>query len=246
VIDEMPPGRRPVTTRLVSAARRDEVLARIRDACSEGQQAYWVCPVIEESKDGELQTALETYATLEKELKGIRVGLLHGRMAPAEKALVMQGFQRARIQLLVCTTVIEVGVDVPNASLMVIESAERFGLAQLHQLRGRVGRGARDSVCILLFQKASAGLARERLKVIYESRDGFEIARLDLEMRGPGEYLGERQSGAPLLRFAELERDAPLIEAAREEAERLMKEHPAAARAHVDRWLGSRQDLTQA
>jgi ATP-dependent DNA helicase RecG len=246
VIDELPPGRRPVATRLVAAARREEVLGRIRDACAEGQQAYWVCPVIEESKDGDIQAAVDTYGKLAKELKGVRVGLLHGRMPPAEKAAVMEGFSNNRIGLLVCTTVIEVGVDVPNASLMVIESAERFGLSQLHQLRGRVGRGARDSVCILLYGSPLSSTARARLKVIYESADGFEIARRDLELRGPGEYLGERQSGVPLLRFADLERDAALIESAREAAAALIGEDPQAARAHVQRWLGSRQELTHA
>jgi ATP-dependent DNA helicase RecG len=246
VIDELPPGRRPVATRLVSAARRSEVLARIRDACAEGQQAYWVCPVIEESKEGDLQTAIDTHRQLTKELKGLRIGLLHGRVPPAEKAQVMQAFQGGKIDLLVCTTVIEVGVDVPNASLMVIESAERFGLAQLHQLRGRVGRGARESVCILLYGTPLSPTARERLKVIYEHTDGFEIARRDLKLRGPGEYLGERQSGLPLLRFADLEHDVALIEAARNAAVELIEQDPAAARAHVERWLGSRQELTHA
>jgi ATP-dependent DNA helicase RecG len=246
VIDELPPGRRPVATKLVAGGRRAEVLARIRDACAEGQQAYWVCPVIEESKDGDIQTALDTHERLKKELKGIRVGLLHGRLPAAEKAAVMQAFQGNAIQLLVCTTVIEVGVDVPNASLMVIESAERFGLAQLHQLRGRVGRGARDSVCILLYGSPLSAGARERLKVIYEHTDGFEIARRDLQLRGPGEYLGERQSGLPLLRFADLERDAALIEAARDAAAHLIGEQPQAARAHVQRWLGAREELTHA
>jgi ATP-dependent DNA helicase RecG len=245
VIDELPPGRRPVATRLYTAARRVEVLARIRDACADGQQAYWVCPVIEESKEGDLQTALDTFEKLKKELKTLRVGLLHGKVPAAEKAAVMEEFKTGRIQLLVCTTVIEVGVDVPNASLMVIESAERFGLAQLHQLRGRVGRGARDSVCILLYGAALSATARERLKVIYESTDGFEIARRDLDLRGPGEYLGERQSGV-LLRFADLHRDTALIEAARDAAAELIQADPAAARAHVERWLGSRQDPSHA
>jgi ATP-dependent DNA helicase RecG len=246
VIDELPPGRRPVATKLASAARRNEVLARIRDACAEGQQAYWVCPVIEESKDGDIQTAVDTFDKLKGELNAIRVGLLHGRMAPSEKASVMEDFSQNRIGLLVCTTVIEVGVDVPNASLMVIESAERFGLAQLHQLRGRVGRGARESVCILLYGGPLSGNARERLKVIYEESDGFEIARRDLQLRGPGEYLGERQSGQPLLRFADLERDIAWVEAARDAADRLIAEHPTLARAHLQRWLGAREELTHA
>ena len=246
VIDELPPGRRPVATKLASAARRGEVLARIREACGEGQQAYWVCPVIEESKNGDIQTAVDTYEKLKGELNAVRVGLLHGRMAPGEKAALMEDFSQNRIGLLVCTTVIEVGVDVPNASLMVIESAERFGLAQLHQLRGRVGRGARESACILLYGSPLSGNARERLKVIYEESDGFEIARRDLQLRGPGEYLGERQSGQPLLRFADLERDFAWVEAARDAAERLIAEQPAVARAHVARWLGAREELTHA
>jgi ATP-dependent DNA helicase RecG len=245
VIDELPPGRPPVTTRRFSAARRAEVLARIREACTEGQQAYWVCPVIEESKEG-VQTAVETYERLRGELAGLDVGLLHGRLSPAEKAAVMQRFTTGQSQLLVCTTVIEVGVDVPNASLMVIESAERFGLAQLHQLRGRIGRGARESVCILLFGEGLAQTAKDRLDIILKSRDGFEIAQRDLELRGPGEYLGERQSGEPLLRFADLDRDHDLVGQAIEAAAEMLERHPAAARAHVERWLGRRKDLTQA
>jgi len=241
-IGELPPGRRPVATRLVSAARRDEVLARVRDAVAEGEQAYWVCPVIEESKEG-LRTAIETYEKLERELKGLRIELLHGRLPAADKAAIMARFQSGATQLLVSTTVIEVGVDVPNASLMVIESAERFGLAQLHQLRGRVGRGTRASDCILLFGEKLSDTARERLKIIYENADGFRVAELDLQLRGPGEYLGERQSGMPLLRFADLEKDAALIDAARQAAADLIQSDPGAARRHVARWLGSRQEL---
>jgi ATP-dependent DNA helicase RecG len=245
-IDEMPPGRRAVTTRIVSAQRRDEILARIREACAEGDQAYWVCPVIEESKDGDLQTAIETHETLRKELRGLNVALLHGRLPTGEKAAVMDAFARGKIQVLVATTVIEVGVDVPNASLMVIESAERFGLAQLHQLRGRIGRGTRDSTCILLFGGGLSDTARERLKIIFEHTNGFEIARRDLEMRGPGEVLGQRQSGDPLLRFADLERDAALVVAAQQAAAELIEAEPTLARAHVERWLGSRKELASA
>jgi len=244
-IDELPPGRRPVRTRTFLEEKRTEVLKRIREACTEGQQAYWVCPVIEESKAG-LQTALATFDKLKRELAGLSVALLHGRLPAAEKAEVMQSFQKNRVQLLVCTTVIEVGVDVPNASLMVIESAERFGLAQLHQLRGRIGRGSRESVCILLFGANLSEGARERLRIIFETADGFEIARRDLELRGPGEVLGERQSGAPLLRFADLERDQDLVEAAQRAAAELIERDPALARAHVQRWLGSRHELTHA
>src|SRR5437762_9018283 len=243
VIDELPPGRQPVATRLFSATRRGELLARIRAACAEKQQVYWVCPVIEESKEGDVQTAADTHALLAKELSDLRIGLLHGRRPTAEKAAVMADFVAGRTDLLVCTTVIEVGVDVPNASLMVIESAERFGLAQLHQLRGRIGRGSRESVCILLYGEPLSEAARARLKVIFESTNGFEIAQRDLELRGPGEYLGERQSGEPLLRFADLERDGELVARAVEAAQEMLERHPAAARAHVERWLGGRKDL---
>jgi len=245
-IDELPPGRGAVATRLVSVGRRAEVLERIRAACAGGQQAYWVCPVIEDSKDGDLQTALDAYGSLSRELKGLRVGLLHGRLSAQEKAQTMQAFAAGRVQLLVATTVIEVGVDVPNASLMVIEHAERFGLAQLHQLRGRIGRGARASVCILLYTSPLSAPARERLKVIYEQSDGFEIARADLRLRGPGEFLGERQSGMPLLRYADLDKDEPLARIARDAAEALLAEDAEAARRHVARWLGSRTELLRA
>jgi len=244
-IDELPPGRRGVATRLVAASRRAEVLARIREACAEGQQAYWVCPVIEESKH-DLQTALDTYELLRGELKGLRAGLLHGRLAAEEKAAVMRQFIAGKLNLLVATTVIEVGVDVPAASLMVIEHAERFGLAQLHQLRGRVGRGARESVCILLFAEPLSDAARARLKVIFENTDGFRIAREDLRLRGPGEFLGERQSGLPLLKYADLDKDEPLAEYAREAAESLLAGDEAAARRHVERWLASRHELARA
>ena len=246
VIDEMPPGRKPVSTRLFTDERRNEVLSRVREACAEGQQAYWVCPVIEESKEGDVQTALDIYARLRTELKQIRIGLLHGRLPAPEKAAAMQAFAAGRTQLLVCTTVIEVGVDVPNASLMVIESAERFGLAQLHQLRGRIGRGARESVCVLLYARRSSEAAAKRLTILRENADGFRIADLDLKLRGPGEYLGERQSGDPLLRFADLGRDIDLVEAAKAAAAEMLEQHPREARAHVERWLGSRQDLTHA
>jgi ATP-dependent DNA helicase RecG len=244
-IDELPPGRQPVRTRSFNANRRNEVLSRIRDAVAEGQQAYWVCPVIEESKEG-LQTARETYETLARELQGLRVALLHGRLPTEEKAAVMEGFQQGQIQVLACTTVIEVGVDVPNASLMVIESAERFGLAQLHQLRGRVGRGTRESVCILLFGERLSESARGRLQAILENADGFKVAELDLKLRGQGDFLGERQSGDPLLRFADVELDQGLVLEAQAAALQLIEEDPGAARRHVARWLGSRQELLRA
>jgi ATP-dependent DNA helicase RecG len=266
LIDELPPGRKPVTTKLIAAERRDEVLARVRDACRAGGQAYWVCPLIEDngaaaeapagkarargprpgSRQAEvlqLQTVLDTHARLAAEFADLRVGLVHGRLAGPDKAAVMADFAAGKIQLLVATTVIEVGVDVPNASLMIIEHAERFGLAQLHQLRGRVGRGAADSVCILLYQKPLGEIARARLKVVYETGDGFEIARQDLLLRGPGEYLGVRQSGAPLLRFADLELDVDLLEAARDLAPQLLRLHPEHARRHLARWLAGKSEL---
>jgi ATP-dependent DNA helicase RecG len=241
VIDELPPGRTPVVTKLVSEERREEVIERVREACAEGAQAYWVCPLIEESEQLQLKTAIETFETISATFPDLSVGLVHGRLKPAEKAQVMEDFKARKVQLLVATTVIEVGVDVPNATLMVIEHAERMGLAQLHQLRGRVGRGSAQSLAILLYAQPLSETARARLKVIYESTDGFEIAREDLRIRGPGEFLGARQSGAPLLRFADLERDALLIEKARAVADELLAENSPMAARHLDRWLGSRQ-----
>ncbi len=246
VLDELPPGRTPVATRLVNNKRRPEIVERIRRGCAEGRQAYWVCPLIEESEKLELQTAVALHQELTAALPELRVGLLHGRMKADDKAAVMADFAAGGTKLLVATTVIEVGVDVPNASLMVIEHAERFGLAQLHQLRGRVGRGAAESVCYLLFEEPLGEVAKARLKVIFESNDGFEIARADLAIRGPGEILGARQSGVPMLRFADLERDADLIEAARDTAEELLASDPRAAAAHVQRWLGGKAEFFKA
>ncbi|MEK6593984.1 MAG: helicase-related protein, partial [Pseudomonadota bacterium] len=203
---------------------------------------YWVCPLIEESEALQLQTALDTHAVLQQTFPELRVGLVHGRLKGAEKAAAMQAFQLGETQLLVATTVIEVGVDVSNASLMVIEHAERMGLSQLHQLRGRVGRGAEKSACILLYQQPLTVMARERLKIIYENNDGFEIARHDLRLRGPGELLGARQSGVPLLRFADLDADTDLLDAARDTVALLLRDHPDAARAHLARWLGEKHE----
>jgi len=245
-IDEMPPGRTPVATRLVNNKRRGEVIERVRLACSEGRQVYWVCPLIEESEKLELQTAVALHAELTAALPELRVGLLHGRMKPDAKAAVMAEFVAGGLHVLVATTVIEVGVDVPNASLMAIEHAERFGLAQLHQLRGRVGRGAAESTCYLLFEEPLTDTAKARLKVIFENTDGFEIARQDLVIRGPGEFLGAKQSGVPLLRFADLEKDVALIEKARDAAQELLDRDPAAAAAHMERWLGGRQEFFKA
>ncbi len=245
-LDEMPPGRTPVATRLVNNKRRSEVIERVRRACIEGRQAYWVCPLIEESEKLELQTAVALHEELGATLPELTVGLLHGRMKPDDKAAVMADFVAGKVHVLVATTVIEVGVDVPNASLMAIEHAERFGLAQLHQLRGRVGRGAAESTCYLLFEEPLGDTAKARLKVVYENTDGFEIARQDLVIRGPGEFLGAKQSGVPLLRFADLEKDVALIEQARDAAQELLEKEPAAAAAHMQRWLGGRQEFAKA
>ena len=242
VLDELPPGRTPVLTKLVAESRRDEVIARVREACATGRQAYWVCPLIEESETLQLKTALETHQRLQGELAGLAIGLVHGRLKSDDKAQVMEAFVAGRIDLLVATTVIEVGVDVPNASLMVIEHAERFGLSQLHQLRGRVGRGAAESACILLYAAPLGVAARARLKIVYENADGFEIARRDLELRGPGEFVGSRQSGVPLLRFADLTLDAAIVERAREAAEIMLRDHGDLAQTHLARWLGTKQD----
>ncbi|WP_042337850.1 ATP-dependent DNA helicase RecG [Paraburkholderia ferrariae] len=245
-IDELPPGRTPILTKLVSDARREEVIARVRAAALTGRQVYWVCPLIEESETLQLQTAVETYETLVAALPELSVGLVHGRLASTEKAAVMDAFSRNEVQLLVATTVIEVGVDVPNASLMVIEHAERFGLAQLHQLRGRVGRGSAASVCVLLYSGPLSLTGRARLQTMRETTDGFEIARRDLEIRGPGEFLGARQSGAAMLRFANLETDGWLIEPARSAAERLLHEWPHVVTQHLNRWLGAREQYLKA
>jgi ATP-dependent DNA helicase RecG len=245
-LDELPPGRTPVKTKLVADSRRDEVIERIRAACAEGRQAYWVCPLIEESEKLDLQAAIDTHVQLVAELPELQIALVHGRLKADEKAATMSAFAAGAIDLLVATTVIEVGVDVPNASLMVIEHAERFGLSQLHQLRGRVGRGIAESVCVLLYATPLSETARARLKIIYENTDGFEIARADLHLRGPGEFVGHRQSGAPLLRYADLERDADLAERARGIAERLLRDDAAAVDRHLARWLGSREELLKA
>jgi ATP-dependent DNA helicase RecG len=245
-IDELPPGRTPVVTKLFADAKRDAVVARIGAAIAQGQQVYWVCPLIEESETLDLRNATETHAELGAALPGHTVGLLHGRMPAAEKAAVMAQFNAGTMAVLVSTTVIEVGVDVPNASLMVIEHAERFGLSQLHQLRGRVGRGSVASVCVLLYTAPLSDTGKARLKAMLETGDGFEIARRDLEIRGPGEFLGARQSGAPLLRFADLVEDEALVQAAAAAATRLLDRHPQAALDHVARWLGGRSDYLKA
>ncbi|MDR2173494.1 MAG: ATP-dependent DNA helicase RecG [Burkholderiales bacterium] len=257
VIDALPPGRTPVATRLVNQKRRSEIIAHVGKRCADGAQTYWVCPLIEESENLSLQAAQTLYEELVASFDGdsetadgaslpkLEVGLLHGRMKPADKTATMEAFVRGDIHILVATTVIEVGVDVPNASIMVIEHAERFGLAQLHQLRGRVGRGLRESQCILLFEAPLGAMAKARLKVIFENNDGFEIARQDLRIRGPGELLGARQSGVPLLRFADPERDEALLERASRVADQLLKteEGETAAVKLIDRWLGDKAEF---
>lgn len=249
-IDELPPGRTPIVTKVVADSRRDEVIERIRGQLAQGRQVYWVCPLIEESEALDLSNATATHAELSESLPGVLVGLLHSRMPVAEKKAVMSLFTGGQMGVLVSTTVIEVGVDVPNASLMVIEHAERFGLSQLHQLRGRVGRGAAASACVLLYTPPDGGrlseTARERLKAMAETSDGFEIARRDLEIRGPGEFLGARQSGAPLLRFADLATDTHLLEWARAAAPVMLAEYPQQAEKHIARWLGGRAEFLKA
>jgi ATP-dependent DNA helicase RecG len=249
-LDELPPGRTPIVTKVVSDRRRDEVIMRIRAQLAQGRQVYWVCPLIEESEALDLTNATETHGQLSAALPGVTVGLLHSRMPLAEKRAVMASFTGGQMGVLVSTTVIEVGVDVPNASLMVIEHAERFGLSQLHQLRGRVGRGAAASACVLLYSTGEAPrlgeTARERLKAIAGTSDGFEIARRDLEIRGPGEFLGARQSGAALLRFADLSTDSALLDWARRLAPLMLNQHPDLADKHVARWLGGKAEYLKA
>jgi ATP-dependent DNA helicase RecG len=249
-IDELPPGRTPVVTKLIADSRREEVTERIRAQVAQGRQVYWVCPLIEESEALDLTNATATHEALSAALPGVMVGLLHSRMPGPEKKAVMQLFTSGQMSVLVSTTVIEVGVDVPNASLMVIEHAERFGLSQLHQLRGRVGRGAAASACVLLYSAGDAGrlgeTARARLKAMAETADGFEIARRDLEIRGPGEFLGARQSGAPLLRFADLATDTQLLEWARQLAPMMLDRHAELAEKHIARWLGGKSEYLKA
>ncbi len=249
-IDELPPGRTPIVTKVVADSRRAEVIERIRAQVAQGRQVYWVCPLIEESEALDLSNATATHAELSTALPEAMVGLLHSRMPAAEKKAVMTLFSEGVMGVLVSTTVIEVGVDVPNASLMVIEHAERFGLSQLHQLRGRVGRGAAASACVLMYTPPEGGrlgeTARARLRAMVDTSDGFEIARRDLEIRGPGEFLGARQSGAPLLRFADLATDAHLLGWARDAARALLDHHPARADQHVARWLGGKAEYLKA
>ncbi|SMC36055.1 ATP-dependent DNA helicase RecG [Polynucleobacter kasalickyi] len=243
VIDQLPPGRSPIITRLIKNTRRLEVVDGIRRELLKGRQAYWVCPIIEESEALQLKTAIETYEQLTTELPQYQVGLIHGKLPAVEKSRIMQSFKSGEIQMLVSTTVIEVGVDVPNATLMVIEHAERFGYAQIHQLRGRVGRGSEQSVCLLMYAEPLSMAAKERLQNLRESNDGFIIAERDLELRGPGELLGAKQSGETMLRFVDLIRDAWLVEIAKDFAHDLLQNDPKIAHDHVQRWLGVRAEL---
>lgn len=263
-IDELPPGRTPIVTKVFADTRRPEVIERIRDEVAKGSQVYWVCPLIDETEESDqaadekagrdsnkrppldLSNVTQTHQELSEALQGFGVGLLHGRLPTAEKADVMARFANGELSVLVATTVIEVGVDVPNASLMIIEHAERFGLSQLHQLRGRVGRGAVASVCVLLYASPLSDTGKSRLKAMAETNDGFEIARRDLEIRGPGEFMGARQSGAALLRFADLQEDLGLVKQAREVAEQMLRAHPHAAERHVARWLGQKSEFLKA
>ena len=257
-INELPPGRTPIVTKVVNEARRDEVVERIHTQIAQGRQVYWVCPLIEESEALDLSNATQTHAELQVAMQdavlpngeAVQVGLLHSRMNPDEKKVVMAAFKEGHMAVLVSTTVIEVGVDVPNASLMVIEHAQRFGLSQLHQLRGRVGRGAAASACVLMYSTGDAPrlseAARLRLRAMAETNDGFEIARRDLDIRGPGEFLGARQSGDAMLRFANLDHDTDLLDWARKEAPMLQDQHPALAARHVARWLGGKSEFLKA
>ncbi len=247
VIDELPPGRTPIQTVAIPDTKRDEIVERIRHAClNEGKQAYWVCTLIDESEVLEAQAAAETAEELQRKLPEVKIGLVHGRMKPAEKQAVMQAFKNNELHLLIATTVIEVGVDVPNASLMIIENPERLGLAQLHQLRGRVGRGTVASHCVLLFHAPLSKTAQKRLGVLRESNDGFVIAQRDLEIRGPGELLGTKQTGLADFKIADLVRDQQLVPQVQRIARHIHERYPQNAQAIIERWLGERDIYAKA
>ena len=246
IIDELPPGRSPIVTKLVKNERRDELIQGLLAELQKGRQVYWVCPLVEESEVLQLKTAVETHAYLQNALPNVSVGLIHGKLKGVEKNSIMQDFAEGKIQILVATTVIEVGVDVPNASLMIIEHAERFGYAQLHQLRGRVGRGSAESICILLYGSELSLAAKERLQTLKETQDGFIIAERDLALRGPGELLGAKQSGEAMLRFIDLQKEAWLIEKTQQLAKQLLTSYPPIAEKHLQRWLGNRAEYLKA
>jgi ATP-dependent DNA helicase RecG len=238
LLDELPPGRGEVKTVVVAGSRRNEVIERIRGALSEGRQAYWVCTLVESSEELDAQAAEQTAQELQELLAGLRIGLVHGRMAARDKERVMARFAMGELDLLVATTVIEVGVDVPRASLMIIDNAERLGLSQLHQLRGRIGRGSSDSSCLLMYHGSLSAASRQRLEVMRETTDGFDIAERDLQLRGPGEFLGARQTGELGLRVADLHRDAQLLDMVQQAAGRLLAERSEAVDALIARWIG--------
>ncbi len=246
IIDELPPGRQTITTKLLSEKRREEILQTINQEVIKGSQVYWVCPLIEESEKLQLETAENTFLNLKKYFNQHQVGLIHGRMKSVEKENTMEKFKNQEIKILVATTVIEVGVDVPNATMMIIENAERMGLSQLHQLRGRIGRGTKKSVCIMLYQSNLSAVAKKRLKTIYENNNGFRIAEEDLKIRGPGEFLGLKQSGVPMLKVADIHRDSEILEMAKEDADYLIKsEHPLVS-LHLKRWLKNYEQIARA
>ena len=246
MIDELPPGRQEISTKLVSMSRKGDLVEWIGKSLGAGLQAYWVCPLIEESEKVDLTAATETCEEIKQILPQFQIELLHGKMSPEDKNAVMERFVKGETKLLVSTTVIEVGVDVPNASIMVIEHAERFGLAQLHQLRGRVGRGSIKSYCFAIFGDQLSKIGKERLQVFNDTTDGFEISRRDLELRGPGEFLGARQSGAALLRFADFETDGLLVEKAMAMADKWIREKDPRAEKHAARWYQSKEKYLEA
>ena len=246
VINEMPPGRKSITTKIFASEKRNQILDTIDQNCLSGNQVYWVCPLIEESETLQLETAEQTFQDLSNYFVNHKVGLIHGRLPSNEKKEIMEEFKKNIIKIIVATTVIEVGVDVPNATLMVIENAERMGLSQLHQLRGRIGRGDKKSICILLYQKKLSDIAKRRLKIIYENIDGFKIAEEDLKLRGPGELLGLRQSGLPSLRIADLDRDQELLSIAKSDADLLLQKSPKDVLMHINRWHRDYQDVGRA
>jgi ATP-dependent DNA helicase RecG len=246
VIDELPPGRKPINTVVLSNTRRDEIIDRISTVCEQGAQAYWVCTLIEESEVLQCQDAEETLLLLQENLPKLQIGRVHGRMSAREKDEAMQAFKSGQTHLLVATTVIEVGVDVPNASLMIIENAERLGLAQLHQLRGRVGRGTVLSHCLLMYQSPLSEISHKRLEALRNSSDGFEIARIDLEIRGPGDVFGTRQTGELQFRMADLLRDQTLLPDIQAAAEVIIEHYPETMQPLIDRWMRTDEDYVHA
>jgi len=243
IINEMPPGRKTIATKVFSSEKRNQILDTINQHCANGNQVYWVCPLIEESETLQLETAEQTFKDLSDYFLNHKVGLIHGRLPSNKKKEIMESFKNNEIKIIVATTVIEVGVDVPNATLMVIENAERMGLSQLHQLRGRIGRGDKKSICILLYQKKLSDIAKQRLKIIYENIDGFKIAEEDLKLRGPGELLGLRQSGLPSLRIADLDRDQEILTIAKIDADFLLEKSSRDISMHINRWHRNYQDI---